>query len=71
MSAELEITLASDVQRDDIFVEISLIGDGHLVAEVSKLEGPRQIEIFSRSDGESWKFKLDELIEILQMAKVR
>ena len=70
-SDEFEIYVASDVRRDDIFVEISY--GSEILAELSGSEPGDciQITIFPKPDGAEWVFEIDELQEALERARRR
>ena len=66
-----EVLVASDIRRDDIFVEISY--DGEVLAELSGSEPGDSIKIalYARPGGKDWAFDICELQATLERAKQR
>ncbi|HEV7465409.1 MAG TPA: hypothetical protein VGP96_03860 [Candidatus Dormibacteraeota bacterium] len=69
MSHSLSFTVGSAPDRGDLVAD--LICDDVVWAEINNERGNLEVEIYSRPDGGSWCFPLDDMMTVIAAARER
>jgi hypothetical protein len=67
MMNKLRISISSPPDRENLVAEIFF--ETEQVAEINQESGSLMIEIYPKRSGECWLFDLDDLTEVLNVAK--
>lgn len=63
----IEAMVASPPERDELVVQLFL-RDGGQWGEIYRQDGVWEIELYQQSSGQPWRFRVEEVIEVLSLS---
>ncbi len=69
MTRGLDFTVGSVTNREDLVADL-FAGDA-MLGQINQESGGFEIEVFCHPSGGPWKFRLDELVDVIAAARER